>query len=298
MSETIEATLPDPIDVRNIPCERIDDPESFRQDPGDLADLAASIRELGLLQPIVVTPSETRYLLLAGRRRLAAHHLLKREFICALVIPVESSRPIEIQCDENVHRKMFHPMEAVRIARRLRPLMQAAAEQRRQAGTKAEGQAGNTRELVARRVGLSHETLKRAEYVLDHSEAITTKLEEVQQAGAAPQELQDLAAKLQDLVERLESSDKARRLTIAAAYKQALALLRVRPSRGSSSSLGLAPHVVRIATDVISREGKRIGGAVVIELALDEVETDDPPTEWVLTALQTAIQAVTRGDMA
>jgi hypothetical protein len=39
MSETIEATLPDPIDVRNIPCEQIDDLESFRQDPGDLADL-------------------------------------------------------------------------------------------------------------------------------------------------------------------------------------------------------------------------------------------------------------------
>ena len=57
-----------------LPMAAIDpDPNQPRRDLGDLADLARSIQEHGLIQPIVVEAvSAERYRILAGERRFAA----------------------------------------------------------------------------------------------------------------------------------------------------------------------------------------------------------------------------------
>ena len=56
--------------------------ERFRKDMGDVDALAESIKELGLLQPIVVT---TSYQLVAGQRRIAAFKQLGKTQIAAHV---------------------------------------------------------------------------------------------------------------------------------------------------------------------------------------------------------------------
>ena len=55
----------------------------YRQDLGDIPALAASIREWGLLRPVLITPDNR---LIAGRRRLEACKLLGWETIPVNVV--------------------------------------------------------------------------------------------------------------------------------------------------------------------------------------------------------------------
>ena len=74
--------------------------DRFRKDHGDLEELAQSISELGLLQPIGVTPDNR---LVFGERRLkAVRDILGRETIPALVIDIDSM--LHGQYAENEYR--------------------------------------------------------------------------------------------------------------------------------------------------------------------------------------------------
>jgi ParB family chromosome partitioning protein len=65
-----------------MPLAHIKVGERIRKDFGDIAELAASIKDNGLLQPILVTPDG---LLLCGERRLRAFELLGRTEIPVLI---------------------------------------------------------------------------------------------------------------------------------------------------------------------------------------------------------------------
>ena len=74
--------------VQTIPIDKITKGRNPRKrfDPDQLQELAQSIREHGLLQPIIVEPHRSgAYVLVAGERRLRAHVLLKRKNIQAMV---------------------------------------------------------------------------------------------------------------------------------------------------------------------------------------------------------------------
>jgi ParB family chromosome partitioning protein len=96
------------------------DPNQPRKDLGNLSDLALSIREHGLIQPIVVEPNDTgRFRILAGERRFAACRSLGLTTIPSLIrSAVEQSR-LELQLVENLHRKDLHPLEEARAFKRL-----------------------------------------------------------------------------------------------------------------------------------------------------------------------------------
>jgi ParB family chromosome partitioning protein len=82
----------------------------YRHDMGDIAGLAASIADVGLLQPIVVTPTGT---LVAGERRLAAVRSLGLEDIDVHVVDNldDASALLRAERDENTCRKPFTPTE-------------------------------------------------------------------------------------------------------------------------------------------------------------------------------------------
>src|SRR5262249_60596321 len=88
-----------------------------RKDMGDVAGLAASIKELGLLHPIVVRPAGV---LVAGERRLRAAKLLGWATIPVSVVDLEAVARGEFA--ENAVRKDFTLSEAVAIKRALEPL--------------------------------------------------------------------------------------------------------------------------------------------------------------------------------
>jgi ParB family chromosome partitioning protein len=88
-------------------------------DPASLRELAQSVEQHGLLQPITVKPHENdSFMLVAGERRYRAHELLERPTIFAIVT---DGNVQELALIENVQREDLHPVE---LARALSDLME------------------------------------------------------------------------------------------------------------------------------------------------------------------------------
>lgn len=80
-----------------------------RRSLGDIAPLAESLRKHGLLNPIVITP---KHELIAGHRRLEAARRLGWQTIPArIVTETDRIELIELELDENIHRKNLNTDE-------------------------------------------------------------------------------------------------------------------------------------------------------------------------------------------
>jgi ParB/RepB/Spo0J family partition protein len=101
--------------VRVIPVDRIEsNPNQPRMifDEEALHELAASIREHGVLQPILVRPlGENRYQLIAGERRWRASREAGLTTISALVEDIDDDTALEISIIENLQREDLSPLE-------------------------------------------------------------------------------------------------------------------------------------------------------------------------------------------
>ena len=83
-------------------------------DVSDLDELVASIKKVGLIHPIVVVKKGDRYEKVAGRRRIEAYKLLKKEKIPAIVLEEQEINVIEklkMNFDENKVRKKVNIIE-------------------------------------------------------------------------------------------------------------------------------------------------------------------------------------------
>ena len=87
-----------------------DQPRSRFDDVG-LKELAASIEEVGVLQPIVVTKGDTGYVLVAGERRWRAARSAGLDTIPAVVREVEGDHTLVESLIENVQRQDLTPLE-------------------------------------------------------------------------------------------------------------------------------------------------------------------------------------------
>ena len=105
----IEAILPNPRQTRT----------SF--DQGELEQLAASIREHGVLQPLIVTPEPNRdeFRLVAGERRLQAARLAGLHAVPVIVRSVNDQERLELALIENLQRADLNPLEAAEGYRQL-----------------------------------------------------------------------------------------------------------------------------------------------------------------------------------
>ena len=101
--------------VRNIDVERIaPNPEQPRlaMDEVSLEELAASIREHGVLQPILVRPLEDgEFQLIAGERRWRASKAAGLTTIPALVEEIDDDTALEISIIENLQREDLSPLD-------------------------------------------------------------------------------------------------------------------------------------------------------------------------------------------
>lgn len=80
-------------------------------DEETLASLAASVRELGVLQPILVRPVGERYELIAGERRWRAARRAGLARVPAVVRTIDDSTSLEQAVVENLHRQDLNPLE-------------------------------------------------------------------------------------------------------------------------------------------------------------------------------------------
>ena len=112
-------------ELRQINLERIEpNPYQPRDDMEDeeLKELAASIEENGVLQPVILTPaSESEgYRLVAGERRWRAARLAGLETIPAVIRDIDREEMMEVALIENIHREDLNPLEEARAYEGLR----------------------------------------------------------------------------------------------------------------------------------------------------------------------------------
>lgn len=119
--------------------------DRIRKDLGDIDSLAESIKEHGLLNPIIITVGNV---LIAGERRLEACKKLGWMRIPAQTVDVsvyDTEKKFYIEIDENEKRKNFSREERVDYALALERLERAKAEERMKSGTRQhELETGNT----------------------------------------------------------------------------------------------------------------------------------------------------------
>ena len=103
------------VGVRIVAIDRIEpNPEQPRLafDQATLEELAASIREHGVLQPILVRPLDgTRFQLIAGERRWRASRLAGLDTIPALIEEIDDDTALEIAIIENLQREDLSPLD-------------------------------------------------------------------------------------------------------------------------------------------------------------------------------------------
>lgn len=77
----------------------------------EFTNLKASIKEHGLLQPIVVRPLEHGFEIVAGHRRFSACKSLRWRFLPCKIREFSDKHAYEIQLTENIQRKSMDPLE-------------------------------------------------------------------------------------------------------------------------------------------------------------------------------------------
>ena len=141
-----------------IPIEMIDpnpDQPRYSMDSDSLRELAQSIREKGVIQPIIVKKFGVRYQLIAGERRLKASEMAGLSAVPAVIKDVAADDMLLLALIENIQREDLNPVEE---ARAFETLLK---------------QKGITQEMLAEQLGKDRTTitnsirlLKLPEYVL------------------------------------------------------------------------------------------------------------------------------------
>lgn len=147
--------------LTELDVSRIDpNPEQPRRafDEDALAELARSIGEHGVLQPIVVRRAGERYELVMGERRFRASRQAGLQRVPAVVLDVAPADRLELAIVENVQREDLNPME-------LAHAYQALAR------------AGHTQEEIGRKVSKDRSSIANQMRLLELSPAIQADVE-------------------------------------------------------------------------------------------------------------------------
>ena len=143
--------------VQEVPLKKIElNPKQPRleMDPVELESLAASIRESGVIQPVMVRPRGDLYELVVGERRLRAAHMAGLDAIPAVVRDLPDDKMLELVLIENIQRADLNAMEKAKaIARMIDEL-------------------DLTQEEAGRRLGLERPTIANLLRLLELSEDI------------------------------------------------------------------------------------------------------------------------------
>jgi ParB family chromosome partitioning protein len=106
---------------RLIDIERIEpNPHQPRKNFGDLSDMVASIKEKGVLEPILVRALEGgRFEIIAGERRYQASKIAGLRHVPSIEVDVDNRGMLEISLIENLQRKDLTPFEEAAAIQRL-----------------------------------------------------------------------------------------------------------------------------------------------------------------------------------
>jgi ParB family transcriptional regulator, chromosome partitioning protein len=220
-----------------------------------LEQLAASIAEHGVLQPVLVTQTPQGYRLVAGERRLRAAELAGLDRVPAVVRTVAEQDQLAFALIENLQRTDLNALEEARAFRRLAD------------------EFGLTQEEVAQRVGRSRSSVANTLRLLDTAPAVQRALADGQISEGHARALGGLEVAVQEEVLKLvlERSLSVRQTEELVQRRNQPASARSRRSAIGNPELERLETGLRevLATKVKVVPGRR-GGRITIEYYTDE----------------------------
>ncbi len=245
--------------MTEIPIDRIQpNPRQPRQrfDADELEALAASIREHGVLQPILVTETLEGYQLVAGERRFRASQLAGLERIPAIIRQLADRDQLAVALVENLQRSDLGPIEEANAYRAL------VAE------------FGLTHDEIAGRVGRAKSTVSNTLRLLDLEPRVQAALVDgrlteghARAIGGVPIEQQP----------RVAMSVEHQQLSVRQTEELVRRLRDPRPRQAQPARPRLDPDLERVEEDLRSRLGTKVtlarsrrGGRIIIEFYSDE----------------------------
>jgi ParB family transcriptional regulator, chromosome partitioning protein len=103
----LEEIIPNPLQPR------------VRFNPDSIEELAKSMKESGVIQPILVVPEGDGYKIIVGERRWRAAQKAGLRKIPVLIRQIPKERQLEISLVENLHREDLNPLEIAHVYQRL-----------------------------------------------------------------------------------------------------------------------------------------------------------------------------------
>jgi ParB family chromosome partitioning protein len=252
------AGQPGPVE---LPLDRIrPNPNQPRHhfDDASQATLVASVREHGILQPIVVTETVEGYELVAGERRLRAARTVGLERIPAVVRQLDEQARLEVSLVENLQREDLDSIEAALGFRRLID------------------EFGFTHERIAERIGRARSTVANTLRLLELASSVQAAIAEGRITEGHGRALGGLGVDHQQhVLDAVERQDLSVRQT-----EELVRRLREPRAESVASARSSAPHdpdLERVEEDLrralgtkVSLARSRRGGRIVIEYYSDE----------------------------
>jgi ParB family transcriptional regulator, chromosome partitioning protein len=242
-----------------IPIDRITpNPRQPRQrmDANELDSLAASIREHGVLQPILVTETLDGYQLVAGERRFRASKQAGLDRIPAVIRHLVDRDQLELALVENLQRSDLGPMEEAHAFRALAD------------------DFAMTHDAIAQRVGRAKSTVTNTLRLLDLDPAVQEHLVQGRLTEGHARAIGGIAP---DHQSRISTMVIEQGLSVRQTEELVRRLRDPRPATPSRTPAPLDPDLERVEEDLRRRLGTKVtlarsrkGGRIIIEYYSDE----------------------------
>jgi ParB family chromosome partitioning protein len=170
----VEVHEPERANIREIEISSIEaNPRQPRKsfDPDRLAELADSIREHGVVQPIVVQQRGKKYEIVAGERRWRASQLAGLIKIPALIRTFSDAEVMEIALIENLQRQELNPLEEAEAFRVLIDEFRLTQDELAKRLGKSRPQISNTLRLL-QLSAVAREELKSGRLSMGHAKVL------------------------------------------------------------------------------------------------------------------------------
>lgn len=110
-------------DITQIPTNQLE-PNPLQPrgiiNPESISELVESIREHGILEPLIIAQTPAGYQIIAGERRWRAARMLKLPYVPAIIKKTTPQQMLEMAIVENVQRKDLNPIERAKAFLRLK----------------------------------------------------------------------------------------------------------------------------------------------------------------------------------
>lgn len=238
---------------------RMEQPRQFF-DEAALQDLADSISQYGLIQPITVRKLDTGYYqIIAGERRWRAARLAGLREVPVRVIEADDRRTAELALVENLQREDLNPIEE---AKGYKTLME---------------EYGLTQEETAKSVGRSRPAITNALRLLSLSKPVLEMVEKGQLSAGHARAL----IPIEDASKQLQAAQEVRDKTLSVRKTEQLAARLIRepeeekPKNSKDVKVDYSAEVSRQLSEVLGRKVRLIDGKKTGRIEIEFYGADD-----------------------